>query len=49
MVEFYPPAFGNPDTDVNEECDITLVDIETNDETDPVTFVYHSVKGNKNC
>ena len=45
VIEFTPPPFWNPDTDTNEECEITLVDGDTNDETCPVTFVYYSVKG----
>ena len=47
MVEFLPPAFRNPETDTNEEMELYLVDEDTKDETNHVSFVYYSVKGNR--
>lgn len=44
VVEFYPPPFWNTDTDTNEEMAVSLVDLDTKDETDGVKFIYYPVK-----
>lgn len=45
VVEFLPPPFWNEQIDSNEECEVSLVDLDTKDETNKVTFLYYSVQG----